>query len=300
LVRTSMANLAPKTAFRAFLYGGAALLLAFDLFFLVKALFTGNFVPIVPIVAGVFTAIGLLFVVYAETNARERDKREHRRISRVAHQLENPLNALQTDLTQLIKDADKLPSEARLKLKHMETKASVLLENVRDVFLTLQVQQHPVATEVRTYDLCAIVRDVIENLRDLAQARNVELLSKLHCETAPVKVDRQLMMIVLTHLIENAILYTMKPGLVNVVITRGDKRTRVIVQDRGIGITDQDAAIIFQPFARGPRAAEYDPDGIGVGLTLSRLIVKEFGGQLTFQSKERGMGTEFEVSLPLA
>jgi len=238
--------------------------------------------------------------VYSEHRARERDRRDHRRISRVSHQLETPLAALQEDLEQLIASADKLPSETRLKLKHMETKTKVVLENIRDVFLTLQALEQPLTKEVRTYNVCTLVNATIEKLEPLARARNVEILHKFHCADAPVKVDRRLFTIALTHLLENAVTYTLKPGSVNVAVTKGDKSVRIIIQDRGIGISPDDADIIFQPFARGERAGKHDPDGIGVGLTVARLIIRDFKGRLTWQNRDRGMGAEFSITLPLA
>jgi len=115
-----------------------------------------------------------------------------------------------------------------------------------------------------------------------------------------VKVDRRLFTIALTHLLENAMTYTLTPAAVNVAITRGDTYVRIIIQDRGIGISDSDAATIFQPFARGERAGKYDPDGIGAGLTIARLIVRDFNGQLNWKNRDRGMGAQFSIALPLA
>lgn len=281
------------------MYGGGSALLMLNLFFLIKAIFSGNFIPVVPILAGILTAIGLLLIVFAEHRARLEDKRDHRRISRVAHQLESPLRALQDDFQYLVRHADQLPSEARLKLKNMETKSAVLLENIRDVFLTLQAQEGKVAGDRRTYDLCTLVKEAIERVRPLAAARNVEIITKQHCTDAPVKVDRRLFLVALVHLIENGVLYTLKPGLVNVAVTRGAHTARVLVQDRGVGITPEDEDVVFQPFARGAHASQFDPDGIGVGLTLARLIVREFGGDLVYHARQSATGSEFEIKLPL-
>ncbi len=290
----------PQTALRAFLYGGGAILLTFDFFYLLKALFTTNFVPVLPIFVGILTASGLLAIVYSEHRAREEDKRDHRRISRVSHQLESPLNSLQEDLEHLIAGAGKLPSETRLKLKHMETKTKVLLENIRDVFLTLQALEQPLVQEVRAYNLCTLVNTTIEKMQPLARARNVEIIHTFHCADAPVEVDKRLFIIALTHLIENALTYTLTPGSVNIAVTKGAKTVRVIIQDRGIGISEADERIIFQPFARGERAGKHDPDGIGVGLTVSRLIIQGFKGKITWTNRNRGMGAEFAIVLPLA
>lgn len=287
------------TVWRVFLYGGGSALLLFNLFFMISAVVRGNFAPLFPILAGVLTAAGLLVIVYAEHRARLEDKRDHRRLKRVANQLESPLHALQNDIEVLAANSEDLPVEARLKLKHMETKSKVLLENIRDVFLTLQAQEGQLSQEARVHDLCTLVQEAIRRLQPLARARNVELDAKAHCADAPVKVDKHLFLITLSHLIENGIFYTLTPGKVTVSVTRGKKQARVIVQDRGVGVKPEDEPIIFQPFARGHAASKFDPDGIGVGLTLSRLILRQFGGDLIFKSRPETTGSEFQITLPL-
>ncbi len=289
-----------KNAFRAFLYGGGAVLLLTNLFFLLRAAFTVSYVPVVPIIAGIFTAGGLLFVVFAEHQAREEDKRDHRRISRVAHQLETPLHGLSDDFQHLLQQASTLPAETRFKIKRMETKTKTLLENIRDVFLMLQLQEGSVAQEQRTYDLCVLVKESVDHTRPLAAAQNVELTTTAKCTTAPVKIDRRLFTIALQHLLDNARTYTLKPGLVNVALLRDAKKVRVVVQDRGIGIPAAERTSMWQPFARGERAEQFDADGIGIGLTLSRLIVQSFGGQLLYRPRPTAAGSQFEIVLPLA
>lgn len=294
-----MRRINPEVAFDTLLFGGALALMVFDLYFLAKAFFFGNFVPIVPIVAGMLTCGGLLFVMYAEHMDRTRSHREYRRLSRVAHQLERPLAALQTDLQQLSASAASLPPDKRLTLKHMETKTQVLLENIRDVFLTLQSTEGALAQEVRAYDICALVEEVIKRVKPQAAARNVEILHKQYCPEAAVKVDRRLFLIAIQHLLDNAIHYTLTPGMVNVVIIKGKSDARVIVQDRGIGLKNKDQSQVFEPFARGSHAEQYDADGIGIGLTLARAIIREFGGDLKYRARDKSAGSEFEIKLPL-
>jgi len=289
----------PQRSWRLFLYGGGSVLLLFNIYFLGRAALTGNYVPIVPVIAGIFTAAGLLVIVYAEQRAQEEDKRDHRRIARVAHQLESPLINLQGAFERLLVDAGSLPAAQRLKLKEMATKSQILLENIRDLFLTLQAGEGSISQDVRVLDLCLLVKEAVQRALPLASAHNVELISSTHCPKALVRADRRLLLIALAHLIENAIFYTMTPGLVNVAVIRGKKRARVVVQDRGIGIRGADVPLVDKPFARGAAAGKYDPNGIGLGVALSRLIVKDIGGSLSWHSKDRGTGTQFEIHLPL-
>ncbi len=80
---------------------------------------------------------------------------------------------------------------------------------------------------------------------------------------------------------------------------RTPSQVKIIIQDRGTGIKEEDRGIIFTPFARGSYANQYDADGIGAGITLSRMIVQEFGGNLTMKERKDSSGLEFELTLPL-
>jgi K+-sensing histidine kinase KdpD len=289
----------PGRTLRAILYGGGTALLLLDTFFLIQAAFTRNFVPIVPVIAGIFTALGLLLIVYAEQRAREDDKKAHRRIARVSHQLTTPLKMLQEDINEVLDNANKLPSNQRLQLKRMSTKSNIVLDNIRDVFLTLQAQEGKISQEIQAHDICQLIEEANKRVASLASARNTDIQFKKHCPKALARVDKRLFLIVLTHVLENAIYYSLTPGKINLNIVKGNKYTRIIVRDRGVGIKKSEADIVFKPFARGDDAAKYDPDGIGIGLALSKLIINEFKGTISWTKKTPGTGTQFEIRLPL-
>ena len=289
-----------KSVFHSFLYGGASILLIFNIFFFIEAILWSNFVPIIPILAGTFSALGLLIVVLAEDVARRRDRLEHRRLSRVAHQLESPLQSLQRDVEQLQQQGSSLPAELRLTLKHMQTRTSTVLENVRDIFLLLQAQEGPIVKDPRLYNVCTIVQEVIGEEQGFASAKNVEIIHQLHCDDAPVRLDRTLFVIALTHLLKNALTYTITPGLVNVAVRTDTKSVHITIQDRGVGLHRKDQRAIWHPFVRGENADRFDPNGIGIGLTLSNYIITQLGGSLRARARTDTTGMEFEITLPLA
>jgi K+-sensing histidine kinase KdpD len=238
--------------------------------------------------------------LYAEQQIRKEEKKEHRRLSRVAAQLEAPIRALQEDLAYLTRKASTLPAEDRIRIKQLETRSAVLLENVRDVFLMMRALEGPVAQNIRLYDGCTLAAEAVERSKKLAGAHNTEILAKTHCYDAPIAVDKQLFFIAILHVIENAVQYSLRPGLVNIAVARGQQYVRIMVQDRGVGVKPQDAYAIFHPFARGDKAGQFNPDGIGVGLTLARHIIHEFGGTLTWKNRTDSTGSVFTIKLPLA
>lgn len=289
-----------QTLLRLVIYASAAILLILDSMLLLRALFAGNVVPIAPVFVGILTAAGLLIVMRTEERVRQDDKKEHYNIARVAHQLLAPLKNVQEQLEQLMSNTKTLPPETRLNLKHLETKTNLLLENIRDVFLTLQAQAGPIAQEIRVYDLCTLLQEAYKRSLPQASAHNVELIYKTHCSDAPVRVDKRLFLIALTHILENAIVYTATPGLVNLTVIRGKDDARIVVQDRGIGIKEEDQKTLWEPFVRGKTAEKYHPSGIGIGTTLAKRIMKELGGTITWKDRKQSLGTQCEIKLPLA
>jgi signal transduction histidine kinase len=99
-----------------------------------------------------------------------------------------------------------------------------------------------------------------------------------------------------TNLLSNALKYGAgKP--IQVVITADERTARLVVRDRGIGMSATDQARIFQRFERAVTARDYG--GLGLGLWISKQIVIQLGGEISVDSMQ-GLGTTFTVSLPLS
>lgn len=285
---------------RAFVGGVAAAALLFASLLVIVPLLTQQTLPLSPLIIAGGATIGVLLIITIEQRARATLRYDQYRLARVAHQLLTPLTTLENTLQELAAHAAALPVDVRLTVHRMETKTTVLLENIRDIFLLLQAHSGSLVRERRTYDICALVREAVGRVRPLAHARNVELIEQHHCHHAPVRVDRQLTLIALLHVLENAIVYNLTPGLVNVTVQVSGESASVIIQDRGIGIAKADQETIWEPFARGRQAQRYDSDGIGVGLPLSRHIIAEQGGELLLTPRSGTIGTQVEIRLPLA
>ncbi len=114
-------------------------------------------------------------------------------------------------------------------------------------------------------------------------------------ETAQFDPDR--MAQVLENLFNNAIRYTPPGGHISLYVSAKDNGWQVTLQDDGPGIDLEEAQYIFEPYQRG-KAAQRLPEGMGLGLAISRDLVQAHHGHLTFTS-EPGEGSCFVVWLPL-
>jgi signal transduction histidine kinase len=97
---------------------------------------------------------------------------------------------------------------------------------------------------------------------------------------------------VLQNLISNAVAATPEGGTIELRTEHTQERLRVTVVDSGPGIPERDRAQIFEPLYTTK------PDGLGLGLTISRAILERLGGSLTVKN-EPGRGAAFTLELPL-
>jgi signal transduction histidine kinase len=101
----------------------------------------------------------------------------------------------------------------------------------------------------------------------------------------------------LTSLVDNAIKFTKEGGSVSLNASFVNNQLKFTVQDNGIGIDPDEMPKLFTKFHRGTDTMQYDYDGVGIGLYLSKLIINQHGGSLKIESK-KGEGTFCVVIIP--
>lgn len=102
------------------------------------------------------------------------------------------------------------------------------------------------------------------------------------------------------NLFDNAARYTQHGGLIDLQITVDENQAVVTLSDNGAGISAEVLPHVFEPFVQDVHTLGLNSDGLGIGLTVARLLVQAHGGELSVSSDGRGQGSRFTVSLPLA
>lgn len=176
------------------------------------------------------------------------------------------------------------------------------------------------------YDELARISNIIDDLEKLRQLENENMILKrepvdllelsqtvrtafepelekkrLTCivtgESAVVPGDRKRLHQVIFNLMSNAVKYSTKGGQIEIRIANGAESAAVIIEDQGIGISQEDLPLIFERFYRTDRSRNRKTGGAGIGLTIARTIVQAHDGKITVESKE-GCGSRFIVTLP--
>jgi signal transduction histidine kinase len=151
-------------------------------------------------------------------------------------------------------------------------------------------------TTRESVDINEVIQDVVGLTRDEVRRKNVRLKTELADELPPVMGDRVQLQQVLLNLMMNAVdamsMVEDRPREL-VIKTQDDEegQVRVEVRDSGVGLDEESAQKIFNPFY------STKPAGMGMGLSISRSIIQNHGGRLWAEPNE-GPGTTFHFTLP--
>ncbi|PJF40480.1 MAG: hypothetical protein CUN55_12675 [Phototrophicales bacterium] len=146
----------------------------------------------------------------------------------------------------------------------------------------------------------SIVGKVIEELRPLANDKNIELQVKIGNPVSEFRGDTEQFKRALVNLTENALKFTPNNGKVQICVENGDNNNIIFqIKDTGVGIPISQQSQVFDRFFRAEQKAIKHITGTGLGLSLVKTVVENHEGNVWFESEE-GVGTTFFVSIPVA
>lgn len=143
-----------------------------------------------------------------------------------------------------------------------------------------------------------IVDGIVSDQRIKASQRHINLIFKADDALPTLRIDAVKIEKAIRHLIANALTHTPNDGMVTVHTRHTDDYGIIEVQDSGTGIAPEIMERIFEPFFRGDTARTVDKGGVGLGLTIVKMIVEAHGGTVTVRSPA-GIGSIFTLRLPL-
>jgi two-component system phosphate regulon sensor histidine kinase PhoR len=239
------------------------------------------------------SAYGVVYAFRDLTSERRLEEEKSDFIATISHELRTPMAAVYGAAETL--RARKLPQDQQSQLLEMiSTQARRLRQITEQVLLATQLDRGQVPLGREQVDLAALVRSSVDALRpELAESVSLEVECAPGAETAAGDADR--IQQVLVNLLDNAAKYG--DGPVTVRVETVDGLVRIAVADRGPGITLAEQQRIFEKFYRVDPHLVRGPGGTGLGLYISRELVRRMGGTLEVRSKP-GAGATFVVELP--
>ena len=241
--------------------------------------------------------IGRLARTFDEMIARldEAFRRQRQFTADASHELRTPLTSIKGQV-EVALSRERSAQTYREVLSAVNEDVNRLIRLVGSLLTLARADagQIPIARE--RVDLGELVAGVVEQAGPMAEERGV------HIEAAPappvsLEADADLLLQLLLNLVDNAIKYTERGGVVTLSWARRDHAVELWVRDSGTGISPEQLPHIFDRFYRVDTARSLAEGGTGLGLSICRWIAEAHGGSISAESTP-GSGSTFTVRLP--
>jgi PAS domain S-box-containing protein len=219
-------------------------------------------------------------------------------LASMSHELRTPLNSI-IGFTSLIIDGmvGEINEEQRKQLTIVKSSSNHLLSMINDILDIAKIEAGKVELSLEEFGLENEITEVIELFSPIADLKGIEILRDT-TEGITLFSDKRRLKQVLINLISNAVKFTDRGSVKLIARVMGDDTLEVKVVDTGIGITAEDISKLFAPFQQVDSALTKKHEGTGLGLHLSKNLLKLLGGEISVKS-EYGTGSEFTFNIPL-
>ena len=220
-------------------------------------------------------------------------------VSTVSHELRTPLAAIYGAAMTLRREDVVLGHEQSAgMLEVISGESERLARIVNDILLASRLDSGAAAVSIGRTDATELARSVIAAAGAHVPA-DVELVLTAPEPGPHVAADADGLLQVLVNLVENGVKYSPNGGRVELELEQLEGRVRFAVRDRGLGIPASEQERIFEKFFRLDPNLSRGVGGTGLGLYISRELVRRMGGRIRVES-EPGRGSTFSFELPLA
>ncbi len=234
-------------------------------------------------------------LIDAKNKAEESDRLKSAFLANMSHEIRTPLNAIIGFSSLIVESLDR--EELREYASIINKNNDLLLQLISDVLDLSRIEAGIFDIALTNTDINRLCEEVIQS-NSLLLPQGVELIFDSHLPMCDVLCDRNRITQVLNNMINNALKFT-KEGSVRVGyrITRDDTNPQLelYVQDTGIGMTPEDAAICFDRFVKIDTFVQ----GLGLGLSICKTVVERLGGKIGVDT-EPGKGSRFWFTIPFS
>ncbi|WP_165218102.1 hybrid sensor histidine kinase/response regulator [Affinirhizobium pseudoryzae] len=234
----------------------------------------------------------------AKEVAEAANRAKSRYVVGLSHELRTPLNAV-LGYAQILERDDSIPTPRQSAIKVIKRSAdhlSGLIDGLLDISKIEAGKLQVYSNEINIHDF---LDQIIEMVRPQAQAKGLDFIHE-RARNLPhyVRSDEKRVRQILVNLLSNAIKFT-ETGSVRFKVDYRSQVATFTIADTGCGIADKDLSRIFEPFQRGEADNVRPMPGLGLGLTITRLLTNTMGGEISVESR-KDEGSTFKVRLLLS
>jgi PAS domain S-box-containing protein len=237
---------------------------------------------------------------HAEIVAASRAKDDF--LAALSHELRTPLNPVLLIASDAADDPE-LSVEVRSKFSAIRENVELEARLIDDLLDITRISHGKLSLNLEVVDINNVLKAVIEIVQAEAAQKHVRLVSHLNSGKVKTKGDPVRLQQVFWNILKNAVKFTPGGGRVEIgTEICPDEKILIHITDTGIGLTPAELKSIFQAFSQGEHATKGNPQrfgGLGLGLTISRMLIELHSGVIKASSEGRNCGSTFAIELPL-
>ncbi|MBI1871439.1 MAG: GHKL domain-containing protein [Chlamydiae bacterium] len=240
---------------------------------------------------------GAILIFHDITELRRLEKVRQDFVANVSHELRTPVCSIKGYAETLLDGAleDSNSSRKFVDIIYRDsTRLETLINDLLDLARIESGKMKMVLLPIHVSDVIEKTMAIIENQ---AKIKSIEMIVKTQSSLPKILADETRLSQVMLNLLDNAIKYTPKSGVIHVEAARQDSFVQVDVSDTGIGISSKDLSRVFERFYRADKARSKELGGTGLGLSIVKHIVQAHGGEVWARS-QMGQGSIFSFRIP--
>ncbi len=242
--------------------------------------------------------LAVLIGVVVWRKIKEVEALKYQFITVVTHKFRTPLTHIRWSVENLKENSD--PTE-QVKSVDAISEAYDKLYKLTDVLVGLSASDDSqFLYKYEKNNVGELVNETIKTVNSRVRDHQISIENNVSTDLPSVFIDREKLGIALQTVLENALVYSASGNKVIISALSSKDSVTISVKDFGIGIPPQEMPRIFSKFFRASNALRADTEGLGIGMYLSRDILKRNGGDLWAESEGEGKGSTFFLKMPIA
>lgn len=237
---------------------------------------------------------------------REMDAFKSRFFTNISHEFRTPLTVVLGIAARLSEEKESIPpGDLAKNLNLIQRNAENLLRLVNQILDLAKLESNTLKINYMNGDVAAYLHYLTESFQSLANAQNILLRSDCHPSVIMMDYDPDRISQIIHNLLSNAIKFTPSGGRISLLASVApdasapeEKVLRIAVSDTGPGIREEDKPFLFDRFFQADNQSFAKTGGTGIGLSMTRELVRVMGGSIHVESQE-GRGATFVVMLPI-
>lgn len=214
----------------------------------------------------------------------------------MAHDLRSPLAGITGLMDLLLTDYTDFPDDIKQMLGLIKNTASNSLHMIKDL-LDSGLTEEEQALETELLNVEEVLTDCIDLLSVRAAEKQQRLVYKKPPQPILINLNYQKLWRAFNNILVNAIKFSHPHSEIKIDVVSQEDGVQIAIADNGIGIADTDSERIFEVFSPAKRVGTGGEVPYGLGLSISKKIIRMHGGKIWFKSQV-GVGTTFFIQLP--